>query len=198
MSWLQSIRETLDNNAPTYRVLKRIDNSVEIRVYEKLKWIAASTKCKPEEFAQNQGYLLKNILSFVNCNNDQNLRMNRLTLCTPFVHCLKNTTRERITSSSLCQIDYMVYVPKDMSPNFPKPITSDVEIREDEQVEFAVISFGGYPSFEDFFNYRDILITRLGSEASKYDTVNFWIAGYNSPLRFFYRRNEIWLRRVAF
>lgn len=198
MSWLQSIRESLDNNTPSYSVLKTIDDNIEIRLYEKLKWISSSTKCKPIEFYQHQGYLLKNILSFANCNNDQSLRMNRLAFCSPFIHSLKSNIRERITLDSICEIGYMLYVPKDMAPNFPKPITSDVEIHEDEQVEFAVIVFGGYPTFNDFFNYRDVLITRLGAEASKYDTVNFWIAGYNSPLKFFNRRNEIWLRRIAF
>ncbi len=141
-------------------------------------------------------------------------------MTSPVTFDFKKHDSNLITEESNLNMSMRFYIGKEHQENTPKP-TGDVFLVEDPEMVAAVIKFGGYASMNDYLNYRNVLIQKLGEESKKYDCVNMMAAGYDPvrkllfrpflfslkvefKLNFFVkpfkpigRTNEVWLKKIA-
>merc|ERR1712045_866453 len=94
--------------------------------------------------------------------------------------------RNRITKE-MC-----FYIEKKHQANPPTPVDSDVKIETNKEFTVYVHTFGGY-AMKDAVNIREArkfakVLDKAGEEVDK---SFFYTAGYDSPMKFWNRRNEI-------
>ena len=75
----------------------------------------------------------------------------------------------------------------------PKPTNSNVFLEKISTKNYAIISFGGYSNKQKEEEHLIILGNFLTKNDSKFNTEYYFTAGYDSPLKFLFRHNEVWV-----
>ena len=124
-----------------------------------------------------------------------NVQQQKVEMTAPVLMVYQNMNNELITKDSTVDMSMRFYVPKVNQGNTPTPRQSDVFIKSEPEMTVATYRFGGWASISDYITNRDKLISMLGDQAKDYDTINMITAGYDSPMTFFNRRNEVILKK---
>jgi hypothetical protein len=132
------------------------------------------------------------LFGYIGGENDQK---KKIEMTAPVTTVFKSSDSRAISMTSNALMTMRFYVPKSNQANTPNP-TGNAFLQDEPEAQYATIRFGGWASMNDNLSYRDKLIKALGADASKYDTVNFITAGYDSPFNFIGRRNEVWLKQL--
>jgi hypothetical protein len=159
---------------PSYEVVRKIDNSAEIRKYASSKWASTSVRDQCMKMSDYSSRMFRSLFNYISGKNSQN---QKIDMTAPVLTSLKNMNAGLIDRSSSCNMTMGFYVPKANQANTPQPSDSEVFLRDEPEITVAVIQFGWYPDMNDYISNRDSLIRKLGSEASSYDTVNMMVAG---------------------
>ena len=160
-----------------YTVLKKLNN-IEIREYPEI--ILALV----ENINDDKGFgLLFNYISGYNKINE------KIKMTAPVI----NSEKIEMTSPVISKGNYMAFImPSSYNKNsIPKPLDSNVKIKNEPNRKLAVIRFSGYSTKSKIKKYEDILIKELkiNNIKTKGDPL---IMRYNSPFApSFIRRNEI-------
>lgn len=179
---------------PDYEVLRKIGDNIEIRRYSPTKWVGVTVNGGVKDLRSN--YQTKMFWSLFNYISGKNNMQMKMEMTAPVLMEFENCNTANVNMNSQCDMSMKFYVPKINQANTPSPTgANNMFVKNETEIIIAAIRFGGYPTMNDNLNRRDSLIAALGSEASKFDLVNFKTAGYNSPWQIFFRRNEIWLRK---
>ena len=88
------------------------------------------------------------------------------------------------------------FIPKQFHANTPNPTSSDVYLRSEPKTTVSTIKFSGFASTRDYTKKKAELLTQLSSDAKSYNSEMMIMAGYDSPFKFFDRKNEVWLRKT--
>lgn len=126
-----------------------------------------------------------------------NSQQKKIEMTAPVLMVYQNMNNELITKDSNVDMSMRFYVPKINQDDTPLPKQSDVFIKSEPEMTVAAYRFGGRASIADYISNRDKLISMLGDQAKDYDTINMITAGYDSPMIFFDRRNEVILKKKA-
>ena len=176
---------------PTYEVLQKLGNNMEIRKYPASKWVSTKVDTTANNAGNNMMFFsLFNYISGAN-NNKQKIEMTAPVL---MQYASKDNTK--INKNSAVSVSMNFYIPSKFKNNTPQPTSNGVFIREIPETIVAVSRFGGYAKIDDFITNRDALLKALGSDSKNFDAVNMITAGYDSPFMIFFRRNEIWLTKL--
>ena len=90
-----------------------------------------------------------------------------------------------------------VSVPRQFQSNPPEPLGSEVKIvRRSEKVVF-VKEFGGF-AMQDWVLIRQAQTFRaeLGEKTKELELGHFWAASYDSPVKFWNRKNEVAFEKI--
>merc|ERR1711990_176900 len=84
------------------------------------------------------------------------------------------------------------YIEKKHQANPPTPVDPDVKIETNKEFTVYVHTFGGY-AMKDAVNIREArkFAEELNKAGEEVDKSVFYTAGYDSPMKFWNRRNEI-------
>ena len=84
------------------------------------------------------------------------------------------------------------YLEEKHQANPPTPVDEAVKIEQNKEFTVYVHTFGGY-AMKDAVNIKEAVkfAEVLGSAGEEVDTSTFYTAGYDSPMKFWNRRNEI-------
>jgi hypothetical protein len=179
---------------PTYKVLAKLNDHVEIRKYDASKWVTASAACSPQEFASERNGTFYKLFNYISGRNDA---AKEISMTVPVVMNYNSMNPSHpVDHTTKCAVTMGFYVPKAIQSTTPKPFEEQVCVKSEPEMIVAVARFGGFASLSDYFHHRDELIRLLGSEAQNYDCVNMMTAGYNSPRTQTNRTNEVWLRKI--
>merc|ERR1712203_1244443 len=87
---------------------------------------------------------------------------------------------------------YISGVNKKQQANPPTPTDPDVKIEQNKEFTVYVHRFGGY-AMSDSVNLREArrFAEVLSNAGEEVDTATFYTAGYDSPMKFWNRRNEV-------
>lgn len=89
------------------------------------------------------------------------------------------------------EIIMMFLVPEGLTKEkLPKPFNSKIKFVEVPQKKFAAISFNGWSS-QSKIDYNQKKLIKLLEDNNIEYLDNYLFCGYNSPLEFFFRKNEI-------
>jgi hypothetical protein len=84
------------------------------------------------------------------------------------------------------------YLDSAAQANPPTPEEETVYLLTSEPLTVAVYEFGGYAMKDSVWMRRSAEFAEmLGDRANSVDTSNFYTAGYDSPMKFWNRRNEV-------
>jgi hypothetical protein len=196
MSFLKTLGQVLGISSfieqPPYEVVEKLDINVEIRKYAPSKWVCTKVKTDAKDMQSYSNPMFGTLFRYISGNNEAN---QKIAMTSPVTFDMKNKDSDLIENQSKVEVAMRFYVPKEFQEKTPLP-TNDAYLTEDPEMTVAVITFGGYASMNDYYKHRDLLIEKLGNEASKYDCVNMMLAGYDPPFKPIGRTNEVWLKKI--
>ena len=84
------------------------------------------------------------------------------------------------------------YIEKKHQANPPTPVDPDVKIEANKEFTVYVHKFGGYAMKDAVMIQQSRVFAEVLREAGEtVDTSTFYTAGYDSPMKFWNRRNEV-------
>jgi hypothetical protein len=176
---------------PSYQVLSKINNNIDVRKYSPSKWVQTSTTDQARSMPSNP--MFRRLFAYISGSNEAG---QKIEMTAPVLTQMQSLSSQLIDTNTRVEFTMGFYVPKANQDSAPKPTSNDVNIQDLPETTYAVIKFGGFASMNDYLRNRDTLIQALGTEASQYDTVNILVAGYDPPFKFWRRTNEVWLKKV--
>jgi hypothetical protein len=176
---------------PTYTVIQKLGNNMEIRKYAPSKWVTTQVDVRASDVKNNM--MFNNLFNYISGANSDKQKMD---MTAPVVMSYVSKNNKTINKDSEVTAYMSFYIPSKFKNNTPKPSANNVVIRELPEFVTAVVRFGGYANLDDYMKNRDALVKALGSDAKSYDTVNMVTAGYNSPYMILFRKNEVWIPKM--
>jgi hypothetical protein len=176
---------------PTYTVIQKLGNNMEIRKYAPSKWVTTQVDVRFRDVKNNM--MFNNLFNYISGANSDKQKMD---MTAPVVMSYVSKNNKTINKDSEVTAYMSFYIPSKFENNTPKPSANNVVIRELPEFVTAVVRFGGYANLDDYMKNRDALVKALGSDAKSYDTVNMITAGYNSPYMILFRKNEVWIPKM--
>ena len=84
------------------------------------------------------------------------------------------------------------YITKEFQSNPPEPVDPEVKIVKSKERIVFVKQFGGYAMQDSvWMKEADKFRAELSERSGEVDLSYFWTAGYDSPMKFWNRRNEV-------
>merc|ERR1712242_600576 len=88
--------------------------------------------------------------------------------------------------------DMCFYITKEFQSNPPEPVDPEVKILKSKERIVFVKQFGGYAMQDTvWMKEADKFRSELSERSNEVDLSYFWTAGYDSPMKFWNRRNEV-------
>merc|ERR1719266_16392 len=98
----------------------------------------------------------------------------------------------KLLENNMMTKEMCFYLEKKHQANPPTPVDDAVKIEQNKEFTVYVHTFGGY-AMKDAVNIKEAakFAEVLRSAGEEVDTSTFYTAGYDSPMKFWNRRNEI-------
>jgi len=157
-----------------YRVVKKEDG-FEVRFYPKATF--ATIRSSGVNYKQVASSGFRKLAGYIFGGNNQNKS-------------IAMTAPVRMEMSEKGSIMSFVMPEKYDMASLPKPNDATVEIKQSEEAYAAVIAFGGYANDEKIEDYKNKLVALLQKKNIKI-IGSFNFLGYNAPIQFIGRKNEI-------
>merc|ERR1712012_1042542 len=185
-----------------YTTLKQFDG-YEMRLYPSVKW--ACTELTYEREEDEAAATLKALQEYSSSKRDRknkpqykmfmklfryisgvNKEQEEVAMTAPVLSSLKLLANNQVTKE-MC-----FYMEKKHQANPPTPVDPDVKIVTNKEFTVYVHRFGGY-AMKDAVNIREAqkFAKVLDNDGVEVDKSFFYTAGYDSPMKFWNRRNEI-------
>merc|ERR1712228_350880 len=183
-----------------YTTLKQFDG-YEMRLYPSVKWACTELTYEREDTEEEgevetdeavatlkalQEHQTKMFMKLFRYISGVNKEQDEVAMTAPVLTSMKLLEGNQITKE-MC-----FYIEKKHQANPPTPVDPDVKIITNKEFTVYVHTFGGY-AMKDAVNIREAkkfakVLEKAGKEV---DTSVFYTAGYDSPMKFWNRRNEI-------
>ena len=172
----QSFRKFSASSIETqkYRVVKK-EHGFEVRFYPKATF--ATIRSSGANYKQVASSGFRKLAGYIFGGNNQNKS-------------IAMTAPVRMEMSEKGSAMSFVMPEKYDMASLPKPNDATVEIKQSEEVYAAVIAFGGYANDEKIEDYKNRLVALLQKKNIKI-IGSFNFLGYNAPIQFIGRKNEI-------
>merc|ERR1712203_181415 len=93
--------------------------------------------------------------------------------------------------------DMCFYITKEFQSNPPEPTDPDVKILKSKERVVFVKQFGGYAMQDSvWMKEAEKFRAELSERSNEVDLSYFWTAGYDSPMKFWNRRNEVAFQKI--
>lgn len=167
---------------PKYEVLKRY-NTFELRRYDSTQWV--TTQLDTDMFGLG---IMKSFRRLTNYINGQNAEGASIKMCVP-VRAVVPLLDPSINATM------SFFVPSAIV-NPPAPKESSLNLESYSPTSYYVRSFGGFALKSDYEKQSKALSEELDALGLAYDGSFGIAAGYNDPLTFFNRHNEVWFQSL--
>merc|ERR1711872_255731 len=174
---------------PGYTVLESNSN-YELRSYPATLW--ASTDVSGATFDSIGSMAFWRLFGYISGGNSGS---RKIDMTVPVI----TTMRER--PCAFCDNSYAMsfFLPADVASDAPSPSDSAVSLTNMPATQVYVKRFGGFANNDDWMTQASQLHSELqrdGVSDDQIHTGHFFAAGYDSPWRIMYRRNEVWIVKV--
>jgi len=186
------IKSTLGKSqSPDYNVINTHDGAYEERRYNSSVCISTNAIVDPAD--SDQGAPTKKdenepcckLFSYIQGQNEGNHNME---MCFPVIdeytpaHGSKGEVKRNLS----------FFVPKEFEEKTPLPSDPDVSINQRPAMTVYAMKFGGYAGDDKCLKEKERFMSILEADGIKVKNDTFFCAFYNTPLKLFNRRNEIW------
>jgi len=101
-------------------------------------------------------------------------------------------TRMKLLENNMINKQMCFYLNKKHQENPPTPVDEDVKIEKNEEMTVYVHTFGGYAMQDSvWIKEAQAFAKTLKKNVDSIDFSDFYTAGYDSPMKFWNRRNEV-------
>jgi hypothetical protein len=183
---------------PTYTVIQKLGNNMEIRKYAPSKWVTTQVDERASNFKNSM--MLNNLFKYISGANSDKQKMK---MTAPVVMSYVSKNNKTINKDSEVTAYMSFYIPSKFKNNTPKPSVNNVVIRELPEFVAAVVRLEGIVNFKEYTKNRDDLVKRLGSDAKSYDTANMVTASNYLPIIavkdtpfMAIIKNEVWIPKM--
>ncbi|KAE8601187.1 hypothetical protein XENTR_v10013573 [Xenopus tropicalis] len=164
---------------PRYQLIKKYEK-FEHRIYNATNWVTTSLKLDFLGIGLAKSF--KRLLDYINGKNSEGLVM-KMTV----------PVRIKVPRSDILSTNATMsfFVPPAVD-TLPTPLNPDIYVEQLPEISVYVRSFGGYALNSDYEKQAKILVEELEALELSYNSSYGTAAGYNDPLTFFNRHNEVW------
>ncbi|KAK3890001.1 hypothetical protein Pcinc_006029 [Petrolisthes cinctipes] len=159
---------------------RRTLTDYEERQYPEKKWV-----CSKQDPGEGQLTVFLRLFAYIDGKNDRNLEL---------VMGIPVSIEARQGEAGGLSMQACFFIPETNQANPPVPIDSSVSIVTRPAMTVFTREFGGYASDEHTWQEEATELTRLvqAENININPNIAFWNA-YDPPLKFWGRRNEVWL-----
>ncbi|XP_041633826.1 heme-binding protein 2-like [Cheilinus undulatus] len=159
----------------------------EARHYSSVKWVSTEETAYAMEFAVSNAF--HRLFRYISGENEEGMK---IKMTAPVVTKMPDNTsfwEKRVYTMSFL-------LPSEQQKNPPMPTDDKVFIDEWPELNVYVQGYGGWmTSLSDKMKYNS-LSSALDTAGEKYIKDYHFAVGYNSPMKWFNRHNEVWLVAV--
>lgn len=166
-----------------YKVLEARDN-YEVREYKAQKIASTTTKGYPWWIAENMNFM--RLFRYIQGANE---KQQKIKMTVPVLSALN--TDEKTGTATKTSFEMSFFMPKSLKENIPTPTNEKVEIQTFGPVKVYAVRFGGWMTSWKVSRLQKKLRKDLMADGEKFDQSKFYTAGYNSPMEFWNRHNDI-------
>lgn len=168
-------RSTNKTEQVKYKLLKRLEDGVEVRKYENLT--VAYTRISSKNYSDVAGKGFRRIAGYIFGGNEEN---KSIAMTAPVQMSFSDTS------------EMMFFMPSSFKmSDLPFPSDSSVKLKQVKERIVAAYKFDGWASDEKIEQNKLKLINILEENGIEFDTNDFAYLGYNPPYQVVDRRNEI-------
>ena len=159
------------------------DGNIEIREYKESFWVST------EEVNSQSGFW-----KLFNYIRGENSTEEKISMTSPVVRTIAAKTPFS-SNDTLGKMSFYLGK-KFQNGDAPSPIGEGTYIEKVPFKRVGIISYGGYTSKEKELENLKKLGDFLTSKGYKFLTENYFTAGYDSPFKFWFRHNEVWVELI--
>lgn len=180
-------------DAPEYEVIENPNKGAtyEIRKYKQAKWTSTEVSTPALDDGPSMGF--RRLFKYITGQNESN---NNISMTVPVTIAVNN--RENALSNMRTIVSF--FVPPSHQDSPPAPTSDQVYTEEREELTVYVKTFGGYAKSKDWYNQVAELrqdVIKDGCKKEDLDPNMFYAVSYDSPYRFIWRRNEVWIKKKS-
>jgi len=160
--------------AAPYNVVRTLADGVEERFYPAKNWA-----CKSSQGDQSR----RSFFSLFNYIEGENQQETKIAMTIPVT-----TEATQDSTMTMC-----FYLGEDHQANPPTPTGEGVFIENRPGITVFTRRFGGWANDDDWSSEKNAVKRVVTNEGIEYDSTKEYRVSYQSPMRLFNRRNELWL-----
>ncbi|XP_786126.3 heme-binding protein 2 [Strongylocentrotus purpuratus] len=179
--------------SPEYDVVKTQNKAYEERMYNPSVWVSTSTIIDPAIASDNGTTAKKDenepcckLFGYIQGQNEGNHYMD---MTFPVIN--DYTTENGPKGESKRTLSF--FVPREFEEKTPLPTDPDIYINQQPAMTVYAMKFGGFANDEKCLKEKEKFMAILEADGVKVKRDAFYCAFYNTPLKLFNRKNEIWL-----
>ncbi|XP_071832451.1 heme-binding protein 2-like [Apostichopus japonicus] len=161
------------------------NSDYEHRSYQPSKWV--STRVLGGTHRQAGSTSFNKLFAYISRGNEENMKMD---MTVPVIAKVIPTGDGEGMNADYT---YSFFIPFEHQENTPAPSSDDVFLEEMPAFEAYVRDFGGWAYESDYISNARLLKADLDRDNVDYDDSFYYTVGYDSPFRWFFRRNEVWI-----
>lgn len=183
-----SSKKTYD--CPRFYEMKINASDYTLRCYSKpYKWVSTTVEGKASKEASTAAFW--KLFSYIQGSNEEEMK---ITMTVPVTNSMQLADPG---SNTFCKRNFTMsfFIPFKHQEDAPAPTDDDVHLSVVQPFCAYVKVYGGYSNIRMVKNNYEALVKSLKRDHldGDFSTDTFYTAGYNSPMEFSNRHNEIWI-----
>jgi len=183
-NFLNTFENRDSSEGAPYQVVKST-GQYEERYYPARKWVCTEQQGRDGEDISS-GMFMK-LFRYISGGN---ARDESISMTIPVSTQVSRDASTRMVTHRMC-----FFIGQIHQANPPQPNNAEVFIENREPITIFTRQVPGYMDADDWTNEFAALSGILTSAGESFTTEPFWRAGYDSPMKFWDRRNEVWVSK---
>lgn len=193
---VKSITTTNGYDSPPYTVVEKF-GTFEEREYEDGFWWACTKNTERVGIKGTSSQFWK-LFKYIDGDNKEGIKipmtvpvsMERIPISEDFEVI---DTRDEDENVQLEERSMCFFIGPDHQANPPTPVEDDVYLEKRPGMTVYTREVGGYMNEKKWKKEREALSELIKAEGLDFETDRYFNNGYDSPMKFYNRRNEVWL-----
>lgn len=158
----------------------------EMRKYPAAKW--TSTSVKAPSMDQTTSPAFRRLFNYIRGENDSK---NKISMTVPVTMAVSNAG----SSDQDTEMVMSFYIPENFQDNPPAPSGEGVFTESRDKMTVYVRRFSGRPKETEWVReFKQLCLDLEEAGIKDVDVSTFYAVGYDSPIKLFNRRNEVWVK----
>jgi len=188
VAFADNIPECKKIECAEFELVEKKEN-YDVRIYKAHKIVSTTTTGYPWWIAENMNFM--RLFRYIQGANE---KQQKIKMTAPVLSVLNADEKTGTLIKNSFEMSF--FTPKAME-ELPKPTNEKLELKEFGPVKVYAVRFGGWMTSWKVNRLQKKLREDLIADGVKFDQSKFYTAGYNSPMEFWNRHNDIFYVATA-